>query len=159
MTQLTHHPAALHAYFGYRDAHAAIEWLGRAFGFETTMRFPDDDGGGVAHAELRLGDAVIMVFSDRDGYQRPPHKGDTVGFGTYLCLTEAAAVDTVHARALAAGATGVWEPATTEWGNYRCRVLDPEGFEWSFGTHRPGEPQGDWSEGEWDSAEGDHNRD
>lgn len=81
MTETTHHPAALHAYFGYRDAHAAIEWLGRAFGFETTMRFPDEDGG-VAHAELRLGDAVIVVFSDRDGYQRPPRKGDTIGFGT-----------------------------------------------------------------------------
>lgn len=80
MTETTHHPAALHAYFGYRDAHAAIEWLGRAFGFETTMQFPDD-----------------------------------------------ADIDAVHARALDAGATGVWEPGTSEWGNHRCRVLDPEG--------------------------------
>ena len=74
------------------------------------------------------------------------------GFGNYLCLTEAADVDAVHARALAAGATGVWEPATTEWGSYRCRVLDPEGFEWSFGTHRPGEPRDDWSEGKRDDT-------
>ena len=127
MTEMTQSPAALHAYFGYRDAHAAIEWLGRAFGFETTMRFPDDDG--VAHAELRLGDAVIIVFSDRDGYERPPRKGDTVGYGTYLSVADPAEVDAVHARALAAGAIGVWEPGTTEWGNYRCRVVDPEGFE------------------------------
>lgn len=45
MTKTTHRPAALHAYFGYRDAPAAIEWLGRAFGFEATMLFPHDDGG------------------------------------------------------------------------------------------------------------------
>jgi uncharacterized glyoxalase superfamily protein PhnB len=35
----------------------------------------------------------------------------------------------------------VWEPAGTEWGNYRCRVLDIEGHEWTFGVYRPGEPQ------------------
>lgn len=143
MTETTQQPATLHAYFGYRDAQAAIEWLGRAFGFETIMSFPDEDGG-VAHAELRLGEAAIVVFSDREGYQRPPRKGDTMGFGVYLCVTEPADVDAVHARALEAGATEVWKPGATEWGNYRCRILDPEGFEWTFSTHRPGEPQGDW---------------
>lgn len=145
MTETPTRPTALHAYFGYRDAPAAIDWLGKAFGFEATMQFPDDDGG-IAHSELRLGDAVIMVFSDRDGYERPPRKVDTTGHGTYLCVADEATVDAIHIRALDAGATGVWEPGNTEWGNYRCRVVDPEGFEWTFGTHRPGEPQ-DWSEG------------
>ena len=88
------------------------------------------------------------MFSDRDGYQRPPRRGDTAGFGTYLCLPTAADVDAVHARALDAGATEVWRPGATAWGNYRCRVLDPEGFEWSLATHRPGQPQGEWDEGE-----------
>ncbi len=32
------------------------------------------------------------------------------------------------------------EPGLTEWGNYRIRVADPEGYEWTFGTHRPGLP-------------------
>jgi len=32
----------------------------------------------------------------------------------------------------------VWKPELTEWGNYRVRVADPEGYEWTFGTHRPG---------------------
>lgn len=150
MTETTHQPAALHAYFGYRDAPAAIEWLGRAFGFATTMQFPDE-AGGVAHAELRLGDAVVTVFSDHDGYQRPPRRGDTMGFGLYLWLEQDTDVDAVHARAMAAGATEVWEPAASAW-NYRCRVLDPEGFEWTFGTHRPGEPQGDWSEDQSDDT-------
>lgn len=147
MTETTHRPAALANYLGYRDAPDAIAWLGRAFGFEPTMQFPDEDGG-VAHAELRLGDAVIVVFSDRDGYERPPRKGDTMGFGAYLTVAEPADVDAIYARALDAGAVGVWEPADTEWGNYRCRVVDPEGFEWTFGTHRPGEPQTGWSEDE-----------
>jgi uncharacterized glyoxalase superfamily protein PhnB len=109
------------------------------------MAFPDDDGG-IAHSELRLGDAVVIVFSDRDGYERAPRNGATAGFGVYLTLVSEADVDAVHARALAAGATSIWAPEATEWGNYRCRVLDPEGFEWSFGTHRPGEPQEDRAE-------------
>lgn len=40
------------------------------------------------------------------------------------------------------GVTGAHEgherPAPTEWGSSRFRVRDPEGYEWTFGTHRPG---------------------
>ena len=130
----------LHAYYGYRDAPTAIAWLERTFGFVTTMRFPDEKGG-IAHAELRLGDAAIVVFTDHDGYQRPPRKGDTMGFGSYLSVPDRAAVEALWDRASDAGATVVWKLGENEWGNYRFRVLDPEGFEWSFGTHRPGEEQ------------------
>lgn len=80
MTQTDTQSASLHAYFGYRDAPVAVEWLEGAARFVTTMRFPDDDGG-IMHAELRRRDAVVMVFSDRDRYQRPPRKGDTSGIG------------------------------------------------------------------------------
>ena len=138
MTETTTRPADLHAYLGYRDAPAAVGWLERAFGFTTTMSFPDDEGG-IAHAELRRGDAAFVVFSDRDGYERPPRKGDTCGIGLYVTVAEPADVDAVHATAAAAGATTVWPPAGNEWGSYRCRVVDPEGVEWTFGTHRPGE--------------------
>ena len=86
-----------------------------------------------------------MVFSDDSGYDRPARKGESVGFGLYLAVADEAAVDAAHTRAVAAGATVIWEPGITQWGNYRFRVLDPEGYEWTFGTHRPGEPAGDWS--------------
>ncbi|GGP39147.1 VOC family protein [Saccharothrix coeruleofusca] len=132
---------SLSAYLGYRDAEAALDWLGRVFGFEVTMSFPDERGG-VAHAELRLGDAAVIVFSDHDGYERPPRRGETSGLGLYLVVDDRAAVDAIHARAVTEGAEVIWKPEATEWGNYRVRVLDPEGFEWTCGTHRPGEPQG-----------------
>lgn len=131
---------SLHAYLGYRDAPAAIEWLGGAFGFALTMCFPDD-AGGIMHAELRRGDAAIAVFSDRDGYERAPRRGDTTGLGLLLCVSDETEVDALHARAVAAGATLVWDLATSEWGNHRFRVLDPEGIEWTVGTYRPGEPE------------------
>lgn len=144
MTNTTERPAALHAYFSYRDAPTALRWLERAFGFETTLAFPDDEGR-IMHAELRREDVAIMVFSDEGDYDRPALKGETVGHGTYVSVDADAAVDAVHASAVEAGATVVWEPATTEWGTYRCRVLDLEGYEWTFGTLRPGESRGEWS--------------
>lgn len=90
-------------------------------------------------AELRLGDAVIVVFSDRDDYQRPGRKGDTTGHGVYLSVADPVQVDVAYRRALEAGGTGIWEPGSTRWGNYRCRVIDPEGIEWTLGTYRPGQ--------------------
>ncbi len=130
-----------HPYFSYVDAAAALAWLERAFGFETTMRWDNEDGV-LAHAEARLGDAAIVVFSDAgEGYDRMrPKANGVVGHGTYLAVPDDAAVEAVWERALAAGAEPVWKPEGTEWGNYRCRVRDPEGYEWTFGTHKPGEP-------------------
>ena len=134
----------LHSYLSYRDASAALDWLSRAFGFETTMRY-DDDSGEVAHAEARLDEASIIVFADAGaGYDHPSPRGEAVGQGIYLAVPTPADVDAVWSRALEAGATPVWKRESTEWGNYRCRVRDPEGYEWSFGTHKPGEPTDDW---------------
>lgn len=145
MTENAAPPATLHAYFSYRDAVSALRWLERAFGFETTMEVPDGKGG-VMHAELRREGVSILVFSDDVGYDRPERKGESVGHGSYVWLAAEAAVNAVFASAVEAGAVTVWEPGATEWGNFRCRVADPEGYEWTFGTHRPGESvSADWS--------------
>ncbi|ONI79844.1 glyoxalase [Actinosynnema sp. ALI-1.44] len=133
----------LSAYFGYRDAVQAIDWLGKALGFEPTMQFPDEHGG-IMHAELRLGDAAIVVFSDRDGYERAPRRGDTAGHGLYLSVDSEETVDRIYQQAVAEGATTIWAAGRSEW-NYRFRVADPEGFEWTVGTYRFGEPQPEWS--------------
>ena len=143
MTEPHPSPATLYAYLSYRDAPAALRWLERAFGFTTTMEYPDDRGG-LMHAEMRWEEVSFTVFTDYDGYDRPARKGETVGHGLYICLTSQAGVDAVHASAAAAGGTVVWTPEMSEWGNYRCRVLDPEGYEWTFGTHRPGLPPAAW---------------
>ena len=61
--------AILSMYVCYKDQAAAIEWLCRAIGFEKVIEFPDEQGG-IAHAELRLGDAVIMIQTDHEGLRR-----------------------------------------------------------------------------------------
>ena len=133
-----------HSYFSYVDAPAALGFLERAFGFETMLRW-DSPSGVLAHAELRLGDVAIILFADDGlGYDRMrPAADDACGHGTYLTVSSAADVDAVWGRAVSAGAVPVWKPETSEWGNYRCRVRDPEGYEWTFGTYRPGEHRQD----------------
>jgi uncharacterized glyoxalase superfamily protein PhnB len=135
----------LHSYLSYVDAPAALAWLERAFGFETVTRWHNDEGI-LAHAELRLDDAAIILFADAgEGYDRPtPKSNGAVGHGMYLAVSSPTDIDAVFERAVAAGAVVVWKPHMSEWDSYRCRVRDPEGYEWTFGTYKPGEPAGEW---------------
>ena len=133
--------ATLHAYLGYADAVAAIDWLSGGLGFELVRRWPED-GDTISHAELRRGNAAVTLFTDNAGYERAPLKGETCGVGLYLAVEGSEDVDEAYASAPAAGGTSVWVPEHSEW-NYRARVVDPQGVEWTIGTNRPGEP-GDW---------------
>lgn len=130
--------STLHAYLGYRDAPAAIRWLAAGLGFQLVRRAPET-GDDVAHAELRRGDAAITLFTDTVGYERAPRKGDTGGVGLYLAVPGPTQVDEAYASAVAAGGQSVWAPEQSEW-NYRARVVDPQGVEWTIGTYRPGDP-------------------
>ena len=128
--------AGLHAYLSYRDAPAGLDWLQRV-GFEVVSR-QDGADGGVLHAEVRLGEVVLMVATADAPYEAPRLHGRSTGGGLYLWLPEASDVVTWHAAALDGGGHEVIAPEDTEWGTRRARVLDPEGHEWSVGTYRPG---------------------
>lgn len=124
-------PTGFTPYFGYRDAAAAIEFLTAAFGFEIAVRYDGEDGR-VMHAELRAGEAILMLGSTdekNNGSSLP------VGTGIYLTVDEP---DEHYERSMEAGAEIVWEPHDTEFGTRRYRVRDTEGYEWSFGNYRPG---------------------
>lgn len=56
------------------------------------------------------------------------------GHGIYVVVDD---VDAHHERARAAGAGSVYGPEDIGFGTRRYRALDPEGYEWSFGTYRP----------------------
>ncbi|MFE1907967.1 VOC family protein [Streptomyces gardneri] len=120
-------------YLSYSDAVAAIDWL-EAVGFVTTAR-QDDETGRVVHAELRLGQAVVMPASTDAPYAVPALKGSSTGSGLYLATSS---VDELHERAVRSGGQSVIPPEDTAWGSRRARMLDPEGREWTFGTYRPG---------------------
>jgi uncharacterized glyoxalase superfamily protein PhnB len=127
---------------GYRDAEAAIRWLGEAFGFQERVVYRGDDRP-IAHAELSLGPGIIMLGSASEDMPAVDTGGLTVGgepdfsripFSLYVAIDD---VDEHCERAKAAGAEIVREPNDTDYGSreYACRDL--EGNAWSFGTYRP----------------------
>lgn len=114
----------------YRDAPAAIEWLGEAFGFER-RQVVDGPDGTVAHAELQLGPGMIMLSSDKDDVF-----GSRVGQGwVYVVIDDP---DGHYERSKAAGAEIVMELIDTDYGSRDYSARDPEGNMWSFGTYLPG---------------------
>ena len=119
----------------YRDAKAAIAWLGRAFGFKEKLVVADD-ADGVAHAQLSFGNGMIMLGSARDDdfgkLLRQPDGGETQA--PYIIVAD---IDAHYAQAKEAGAEIVFEKAEQHYGGsvYSCR--DPEGHLWSFGSYDP----------------------
>jgi uncharacterized glyoxalase superfamily protein PhnB len=121
----------------YQDAPAAIEFLCRAFGFERHAVY-EGEGGSIAHAQLTLGNGMIMLGSVKDtNYGKllvRPRAVGGVTMSVYLIVQDP---DAHCARAKAAGAEITREPETQDYGgrDYTCK--DPEGNVWSFGTYDP----------------------
>jgi uncharacterized glyoxalase superfamily protein PhnB len=131
--------AHLTAFICYRDPDAMVGWITEVLGFDVVRGFRD--GERLAHAELKRGDAVVCVQRDDRGFDVPAAKGDCVGSGLYVVVDDAE-VTAIHERAVAGGTTVLIAPETTQWGNFRVELLDPEGRQWSIGTYLPGQPRG-----------------
>ena len=122
----------MYPYLSYRDAASALRFLEEAFGFTTTVRWDAPDGT-VQHAEVTFGDGALMMGTAE--HQSATLEGASVGQGVYVYVED---IDAHFESAQAARARVVYPPEDTDWGTRRYRVLDPEGYEWSFGNYRPG---------------------
>jgi uncharacterized glyoxalase superfamily protein PhnB len=114
-------------YLTFRRGDASLAFLAEGLGFEVVTVQRDEDGG-VVHAELRRGEAVIMGGAGDVAPAASP--------GLYLVVDD---VDGLFERAREAGATVGHPPEDTGWGTRRARIQDPDGHEWSLGTYRPGQ--------------------
>jgi len=115
----------------YRDAKAALDFLERAFGFETRM-VVDDGQGGVIHSETVYEGHVIMVSGPPSGQWASP--ADLGGKRTGSVHVQVpGGIDVLCDRARAAGARIEREPADQPYGDRVFTCLDPEGHSWSFG--------------------------
>ena len=124
---------SIHPTLLYRDAGAAIDFLERAFGFETLARHDNPDGT-VAHSELRLGGDVIMVGTGAEDLQDVPGDFKAARVGVYLAVED---LDAHFERARAAGANVTRELQNTDYGSREYSARDPEGLHWHFGTYVP----------------------
>ncbi|MEW6197494.1 MAG: VOC family protein [Planctomycetota bacterium] len=111
----------------------AITFYKRAFGAEELTRMTGPDGESIMHAELRIGDSVLLVCDEcpEMGARSPQSIGGTpVTLHLYV-----ENVDRAYARAVEAGATAAMPPQDQFWGDRYARVTDPFGHHWSIATH------------------------
>ena len=119
---------AITPYLLYRDAGAALTWLAEAFGLRPSGQAYRDAGGRVTHAEMKLGDALLMLGSPGPDFEGPK----LVGHATQNLYVDVANVDRHYAQAVKAGARIVEEPKDTFYGARRYGAEDPEGHVWYF---------------------------
>ena len=118
----------------YDDAVAAIEWLQRVFAFQPLMVMTGENGE-VGHAELRLGNGVIMPTTrNRAPDPENPWTQPLATQGLYVALDN---VDAHYEHAVSAGADILRPLADTPYGSREYSARDLEGNLWSFGTYRP----------------------
>jgi PhnB protein len=108
------------------DGAAAIEFYARAFGAEEVgERFTGPDGG-LIHAEVRIGDSVVMLTGDGDEARSPSSAGTV----TAIMATYWEDVDAAWERAVAAGAEVIYPLADQFYGERGGRLRDPFGHQW-----------------------------
>lgn len=115
-----------------RDAARAIDFYKKAFGAKErgVMKGPD---GKVMHAELLIGDSVIMLsdeFPDFGALSPQALGGSPSGLHIYV-----ENVDSAFDQAVKAGAQVEMPVAEQFWGDRYGRLKDPFGHKWSIATH------------------------
>ncbi|HYA45302.1 MAG TPA: VOC family protein [Acidimicrobiales bacterium] len=113
-----------------RDGAAAIEFYRAAFGAtELGERFVGPDGK-LVHAEIRIGDSVVMI-SDEGDNGAPARSPESLGGAvSAIMATYWPDVDAVWTRALAAGAKVIYPLEDQFYGDRAGRLRDPFGQQW-----------------------------
>ena len=128
-------PAGYHSVTPYliiKGAAEAIEFYKRVFGATELMRVPGP-GGVLMHAEIKIGDSIIMLADEcpqMDALGPKTIGGSPVGLMLYLPN-----VDEVFHRAIAAGAKELRPLQNQFYGDRSGTVEDPFGHKWTISTH------------------------
>jgi PhnB protein len=113
------------------NAKQAIEFYKRAFGAKERGRMPGP-GDTVAHAELEIGDSVLMLSDPMpQSTLKPPKELSGTSVGIFLYVED---VDEVVQQAIDAGARVTMPVEDQFWGDRFGKVADPFGHEWQIAT-------------------------
>jgi PhnB protein len=119
-------------YLVMAGAAQAIEFYKRAFGATEMLRLPTPDGG-IAHAEIKIGDSPIMLADEVPAMGlRGPH---ALGGTPVTIMLYVPDVDSLVKQAEAAGAKIVRPLQDQFYGDRSCTLSDPFGHVWTIASH------------------------
>ncbi len=113
-------------YLVVNDAPALIEFTARVFGAEETHRSSGSAGG--VHAEVRIGDSMLMIGGGAAGH---PLGRTAMPTALHVYVED---TDAIYRRALDAGATSIGEPTDQPYGERSAGVKDASGTVWYIAT-------------------------
>ncbi|HUI40963.1 MAG TPA: VOC family protein [Terriglobia bacterium] len=116
-------------YLAVRGAVELLDFLKNVLGATETSRHPDPSGG-IMHAEVRIGNSMLMV----GGSPGMTYPETPAALHTYVDD-----VDAVYRRALEAGSASIHEPADMDYGERGASVKDPFGNHWYLATPLAGQ--------------------
>jgi len=119
-------------YLAVDDAAEAIDYYKKAFGAKERVRMDTPDGK-IGHAELEIGDALLMLSDPfPQASTQPPKELGGTSASVFMYVED---VDAVVKKAVDAGASVTMEVADQFWGDRFGTVTDPFGHVWSIATH------------------------
>ncbi len=118
-------------YLFYADVDAALDWLGKAFGFKPMTKFAGPDGK-TNHSSMKLPNGEVFMLGCPGRKYRNPKQLGHVTQGLYITVDH---VDKHYLRARKAGAQIIEAPADQFYGDRRYSASDPEGHHWYFAQH------------------------
>ena len=110
----------------------AIAWYGKVFDAQETVRMKAPGSDKILHAEIRIGDSILML-ADSDHESKDPQALGGVA-GALMLYTEDC--DATFDRAVQAGATVLMPLTDMFWGDRFGRLRDPYGHVWAIATHK-----------------------
>lgn len=112
---------------------AALEFYKKAFGAEELGRHLSPDGKSLMHAQLKIGDSILMMGGEfPPDCLSPKSRGGTSVF-LHIYVEDA---DAAFNRAVKAGCKPSMPVADMFWGDRYGQVEDPFGHKWSIATHK-----------------------
>ena len=117
------------------DTARAIDWYKKALGAQEVARAVGPDGK-IMHAEIRIGDSLIMLNDEMGGGKSPKALGGSPA-SLWLYVEDC---DTLFNRAVAAGAKvdpgPMGQLMDQFWGDRSGTLTDPHGYVWTIATHK-----------------------
>ncbi len=121
-------------YLTVEDPGASINFYEKAFGFNRGNVMEGKDGN-IMHVEMGYQGTTIIMFAPENAWgstmKTPAHSKVELPINLYVYCEN---VDSIANLARAAGAQVLMEPIDMFWGDRIAKILDPDGYLWTFAT-------------------------